>query len=137
MTLGGAKTDKVEGVDLLPFLAGEKSGAPHDALYWRFGQQMAIRAGDYKLVRYDPMADSGAAKQKNQPKGARLYNLTKDIGEANDLAAAMPDKVKELQAKWDAWNQSNVPPLWGEGKANSDGPEPSGQKKRKKKQADE
>lgn len=137
LTLGGAKTDKVEGVDLLPFLAGEKSGAPHDALYWRFGQQMAIRAGDYKLVRYDPMADSGAAKQKNQPKGARLYNLTKDIGEANDLAAAMPDKVKELQAKWDAWNQSNVPPLWGEGKANSDCPEPSGQKKRKKKQADE
>jgi hypothetical protein len=83
------------------------------------------------------MADSGAAKQKNQPKGARLYNLTKDIGEANDLAAAMPDKVKELQAKWDAWNQSNVPPLWGEGKGKSDGPEASGQKKRKKKQADE
>lgn len=137
LTLGGAKTDKVEGVDLLPFLAGEKTGAPHDALYWRFGQQMAIRAGDYKLVRYDSMADSGAAKQKNQPKGAKLYNLTKDIGEANDLAAAMPDKVKELQTKWDAWNQSNVPPLWGEGKGKSEGPEPSGQKKRKKKAAEQ
>lgn len=137
LTLGGAKTDKVEGVDLLPFLAGEKTGPPHDALYWRFGQQMAIRAGDYKLVRYDPMADTDAAKQKNQPKGARLYNLSKDIGEANDLAAALPDKVKELQAKWDAWNQSNVPPLWGEGKGKSEGPEPSGQKKRKKKAAEQ
>ena len=38
-----------------------------------------------------------------------------DIGEAKDLAAAMPDKVKELQAKWDAWNKDNVAPLWGGG----------------------
>ncbi len=137
LTLGGAKTDKVEGVDLLPFLAGEKTGAPHDALYWRFGQQMAIRAGDYKLVQYDPNVETATGKQKKQPKGAKLYNLTKDIGEANDLAAAMPDKVKELQEKWDAWNQSNVPPLWGDGNVNNDGPEPSGQKKRKKKPTDE
>jgi arylsulfatase A-like enzyme len=137
LTLGGAKTDKVEGVDLLPFLAGEKTGAPHDALYWRFGQQMAIRAGDYKLVQYDPNVETATGKQKKQPKGAKLYNLTKDIGEANDLAEAMPDKVKELQGKWDAWNQSNVPPLWGDGNVNNDGPEPSGQKKRKKKPTDE
>jgi hypothetical protein len=33
---------------LLP--GGEKSGAPHDVLYWRFGEQMAIRVGDFKLV---------------------------------------------------------------------------------------
>ena len=29
----------------------------------------------------------------------------------------MPDKVKELQAKWDAWNKDNVAPLWGGGRA--------------------
>ncbi len=49
---------KLEGVDLLPLLGGQKTGSPHDALYWRFGQQMAIRAGDYKLVRYDRNADT-------------------------------------------------------------------------------
>jgi len=37
---------KLEGVDLLPFLAGTTKTAPHEALYWRFGEQMAIRQGD-------------------------------------------------------------------------------------------
>lgn len=124
LAVAGVKAENVEGVNLLPFLAGEKSGPPHDALYWRFGRQMAIRDGDYKLVRYDAKADTGAGRQKAPVSGAKLYNLTKDISETNDLAAAMPDKVKELQEKWEAWNQSNVPPLWGDGKAGNDGPEP-------------
>ena len=51
---------KLDGVDLLPYLYGEKTGAPHDALYWRLGPQMAIRMGDYKLVRYDRNADTPA-----------------------------------------------------------------------------
>src|SRR5207244_13565356 len=37
---------KFDGVNLLPYVTGEKSGAPHEALYWRFGQQIALRAGD-------------------------------------------------------------------------------------------
>src|SRR6185369_9768928 len=44
---------KLDGVNLLPFLAGQNAAAPHDALYWRFGEQMAIRSGDWKLVRPD------------------------------------------------------------------------------------
>ena len=34
---------KLDGVDLLPYLSGKKKDNPHDTLYWRFGQQMAIR----------------------------------------------------------------------------------------------
>ena len=48
---------------------------------------------------------------------ARLYNLKDDIGEATDLSAKNPDKVKELRAAWDEWNKGNVAPLWGGGKA--------------------
>lgn len=120
----------IDGVDLLPFLNGEKSGAAHEALYWRFGDQMAIRMGDYKLVRYDSNADtqSGRGEPVTAPK---LYHLSDDIGESKDLAAAMPDKVKELQAKWDAWNHGNVPPLWKGKGGDSDGAEP-GQPMRKK-----
>jgi len=130
LAIAGAKADKVEGVNLLPFLTGEKSGTPHDALCWRFGQQMAIRAGDYKLVRYDSNADTRTGAR--QPVTAvKLYNLANDIGESKDLAMVHPDKVKELQAKWDAWNQSNVAPLWGGGKAAGS----SGQPVRKRKKA--
>jgi arylsulfatase A-like enzyme len=107
---------KLEGVDLLPFVTGAKTSAPHDALYWRFGDQMAIRDGDYKLVRYDLNADTNTGA--NQPASeAKLYDLSKDIGESKDLAATMPDKVKALQSKWDAWDKSNVAPLWGGKKA--------------------
>jgi len=103
---------KLDGVNLLPFLSGKKTGAPHDSLYWRFGQQMAIRSGDWKLVRYDSNADTQAGRA--QPvTAAKLYNLASDIHEDHDLTAANPDKVRELQAKWDAWNQANVAPLWG------------------------
>jgi arylsulfatase A-like enzyme len=117
LAITGAKADKVEGVNLLPFLTGEKSGAPHDALYWRFGEQMAIRAGDYKLVRYDSNADTLTGARNQPVTAAKLYNLANDIGETKDLSAAQPDKVKELQSKWDEWNKSNIAPLWGGGKA--------------------
>jgi len=108
---------KLEGVDLLPFLTGENTGAPHDALYWRFGEQMAIRAGDYKLVRYDSNVDTRTGERDQPVTAAKLYNLAADIGETRDLAAATPDKVKELQATWDAWNATNVKPLWGGGQS--------------------
>ena len=46
---------------------------------------------------------------------AKLYNLAKDVGEADDLAAKLPDKAKELQAVWQKWNATLVRPLWGQG----------------------
>lgn len=102
---------KLDGVNLLPYLTGAKTDKPHDVLYWRFGAQMAIRKGDWKLVRYDPNVEG----KKGGINPAKLYNLADDIGESNDLAAKEPARVKELQAAWDEWNKSNVPPLWGGG----------------------
>ena len=128
LAAGGAKAE-IDGVDLVPFLDGTRQGAPHEALYWRFGEQMAVRAGDYKLVRYDSNADTQTGRGEPVT-SARLYNLKDDLGETKDLAAAMPDKVKELQARWDEWNKGNVAPLWS-GKGDHDGPEP-GQPMRKK-----
>ncbi len=127
-----AGTPNLDGVNLLPFLSGEKAGAPHDALYWRFGDQMAVRAGDFKLVRYDTTADGVAAGRKAGTSPVKLYNLRDDLGETKDLAAAQPDKVKELQALWNTWNTANVKPLWGGGKADNDGPEPGAPTKKGK-----
>jgi arylsulfatase A-like enzyme len=104
----------LDGVNLLPYLEGENDAAPHDALYWRFGQQMAIRQGDWKLVRYDPRVDGMTGRATE----AKLYNLAADIGESNDLMGEEPEKAKQLQAAWDEWNESNVPPLWRDGRGN-------------------
>ena len=121
---------KLEGVDLLPYLEGANKAAPHAALFWRFGDQMAVRQGDWKLVRYDGNADTNAGRR--QPvTAARLYDLSKDIHEDKDLAAEQPEKVKQLQALWDEWNRGNVKPLWGSDFSDNDGPEPGAAKKKK------
>jgi arylsulfatase A-like enzyme len=124
---------QLDGVNLLPYLSGEKSGPPHDVLYWRFGQQMAIRMGDYKLVRYDTNADTKTGGRQQGVTAAKLYRLSDDIGESKDLAATMPDKVTQLQTKWDAWNATLAKPLWGNGRSDSDGAEPGAPAKAKKK----
>jgi arylsulfatase A-like enzyme len=96
------KDAKLDGVNLLPYLEGKNTGVPHDTLYWRFGQQMAIRRGDWKLVQYDAT-------------GRKLYNLAEDIGEKNDLMTKQPQKAPELEAAWQKWNTDLAKPLWGAG----------------------
>jgi len=110
LALAGVEPERpIDGVNLIPYLTGQNSGSPHEALYWRYGEQMAIRVGDYKLVRYNKR------ENEDQVTAVQLYNLSDDIGESRDLAAAMPEKVRELQARWDAWNGTLVPPLWTKG----------------------
>jgi hypothetical protein len=51
------------------------------------GPASVILLGDFKLIR---IYESGAL---------RLFNITKDPGERNDLAKEMPDKTKELNQR--------------------------------------
>jgi arylsulfatase A-like enzyme len=116
---------KLDGVDLLPYLTGQKQGAPHDALYWRFRvsqdpefyDRWAIRQGDWKLV-----------KTHMEPMG--LYNLTADIGESKNLADAEPERVAAMKAAWDLWNKDN-PELFEMG-APAENPPPTKPKKKKR-----
>ncbi len=100
---------KFDGVNLLPFITGQATGVPHETLYWRLGEQNAIRHGDWKLVQYDLNVESTPTKGVSQKK---LYQLAKDVGETRDLAADYPDKVKELETIWQKWNSELVKPLW-------------------------
>jgi len=114
---------KLDGVNLLPYLTGQNADRPHQTLYWRFGEQMAIRHGDYKLLKAN---DRDA--QPPRLVGPALFHLARDISEKQDLAAAEPQKVAELQALWDRWNAEQKPPLWGPG-----GEDGKAKKKNKKK----
>jgi arylsulfatase A-like enzyme len=98
----------------MPFLKTNKSALPHNALYWRLGEHMAIRKGNWKLV----MSPDGALNPHPAPwtndelAGAQLFDLSKDLSERNNLAAAQPAKVKELAADWLAWNSRLMVPRW-------------------------
>jgi arylsulfatase A-like enzyme len=102
-----------DGVNLLPFLTGTAKGAPHDALYWRLGGMMAIRKGDWKLVktREGPLVDVDPSALRDLS-DAGLYNLSEDIGETRNRAADRPDKIKELTNLWQQWNRQLAKPLW-------------------------
>lgn len=107
--------DRLDGVNLLPFLAGESNAAPHAALYWRFGPQIAIRQGDWKLVK---ARDAAAAEDfdRNAPAstaGSQLYNLATDPVEEHDLSQAEPERLAVLRTAWNEWNSELAEPAWG------------------------
>ncbi len=110
---------KIDGVNLLPYLTGGKSGVPHEALYWRFGPQIAMRMGDWKLVKGIGSVGVEAMdpRKKASMENVELYNLAQDIGEKNNLAEKEPAKVKELTAAWEKWNSGLVDPKWFPGRA--------------------
>jgi arylsulfatase A-like enzyme len=90
-----AEDRPLDGVNLIPFLKGEKTGSPHEAIYLRkFDQKRyAVRKGDFKLVIPDPEIPT------------RLFNLSKDIGEKKNIAEWNADKLEELdelRLQWDA-----------------------------------
>ena len=107
----------LDGVNLLPFLTGSDSGDPHGLLYWRFGPQIALRKGDWKLVK----APDGGGVTRGSRDGqattsdAQLYNLRHDIGEQENIAEKHPEKLRELAAAWETINSGMIEPLWRDG----------------------
>jgi arylsulfatase A-like enzyme len=105
---------KLDGVNLLPYLTGEKPGSPHDSLYWRFGKQIAIRSGDWKLVKSVGSPNLAGIEQieKATTANSELYNLKDDIGEKANLALKESEKLKELAGAWEAWDSTLKEPSW-------------------------
>jgi arylsulfatase A-like enzyme len=90
----------LDGKNLLPFLSGDASkDVIHDQLYWRFGPRRAIRSGNWKL-------------QWNGDEQPGLYDLSKDPGEATNLATDQPKVVEQLMADWKEWDAQLMKPRW-------------------------
>tara|TARA_B100000809_G_C15140818_1_gene533262 strand:- start:11059 stop:12630 length:1572 start_codon:yes stop_codon:yes gene_type:complete len=97
------KNHKLDGVDLMPALLGDK--LMRDAIFTYFPTAppvpewlptpITIHSGDWKLIRIFHGAENGAHDY-------RLYNLAEDISEENDLTDSYPDKVKKLDAMIEA-----------------------------------
>ena len=94
----------IDGVDLIPYLNGEKSGDPQPALFWRMFDQgrHAMVIGDLKYIF--------------NGKQAVMFNLRSDPGETNALPAtdkAMMERLANLYRSWNAQMaaQPAFPPL--------------------------
>jgi len=97
---GGSVPEDRDGIDLMPYLTGDRSDVPDRALFWRIGTNSAVRRGPWKLVNL------------GESRYVLLYNVKEDIGETTDLAAEHPDLVKELSGLLEAWKSELVEPLW-------------------------
>jgi arylsulfatase A-like enzyme len=92
----------LDGVNIIPYLKGEKQGRPHQTLYVRkFDDDLySVRDGDLKLV----------TKKRNSVK--ELYNLQEDLGEENDLATEFPEEVKRLDSLRQNWDAQLIDPIF-------------------------
>jgi arylsulfatase A-like enzyme len=101
IALAGASLPKdrpYDGVNLLPYLTGKTQKPPHDVLCWRNGENAAVRKGNWKLF-----------------KGGEhywLFDLSKDIGEQQNLAGKHPGVVEELKKEFAKWEAQMKQPLW-------------------------
>lgn len=102
---GVTAPEQVEGVDLVPYLTGKKEGLPHETLYWRQGGKAGLRHGDWKIVRMGRRNDFGKSQWQ-------LFDLSKDISEENNLAAAQPERLAELVKIWEEMNGEMSEPLF-------------------------
>jgi arylsulfatase A-like enzyme len=94
---------QLDGTNLLPFVTGDKSGNPHNILYWRKLDEAAVRYKNLKLIRL-----------KNY--GEVLYDLTSDISEINDLSKKDTTTLHLLNSKLHNWESKMIEPLWQEEK---------------------
>ena len=87
----------IDGKSLMPLLT-RKDSFRRDAIYWHFPHYRGevvpysiIRKGNWKLIK------------RYEGKTFELFNLEEDLGETQDLADKMPDKVRELDDRLTAW----------------------------------
>jgi arylsulfatase A-like enzyme len=79
----------LRGRSLLPIFQGQQR-EPHEALYFQFSNNRAVRKGNWKLVS----ARGGPWE---------LYDMDADRTELNNLASSQPQLAAEMAALWDRW----------------------------------
>jgi len=92
----------LDGVNLIPYLTGERSDPPHEAIYMRKydGGIHTVRSGDFKWLHF-------AKKDTIQ-----LYNLAEDIGEQNDISAENSEQMQSLSEMSAAWDSELIEPVF-------------------------
>ena len=100
---------KIDGIDILPLLKGEKDANPRNHLYYYYGRNNleAVRKDNWKLVfphkhrsyRNNLPGNDGHPGPTTQADftTTSLYDLRRDAGEDYDVAALYPEIVQELE----------------------------------------
>jgi len=114
---GGTVNKKltIDGTSLAPLFKGDGNARlQRDAIYWHFPGYLegnvktgswrttpcgSIRSGDFKLIEFF------------EDNRVELYNLRDDVSQKTDLAAAMPDRARDLRDRLHAWRKNVRAPM--------------------------
>jgi len=98
VAVAGLPMDKqLDGINLIPHLTGQNKQPPHEALYWRFWNQAAVRCGRWKYIQ------AGNSSKF-------LFDLTSDEHEKHNLLSQQPEVARDLATKLSDWTRQLVPP---------------------------
>jgi arylsulfatase A-like enzyme len=99
--LSAEKDAAPDGLSLAPLLKQPDARLPREALFFHYPHYYetttpasAVRAGDWKFLRFYYDGQNSAHRLE-------LYNLKDDLGEKEDLAGRMPDRVKQMDVLLD------------------------------------
>lgn len=100
--------NKLHGVNLIPFLKGEKKHSPHSNLFWRNNfmqnknelrtEASAVRSEKFKFI-------------KNKQVDA-LYNLKKEISEQTNLKDQEKEMYDSLKNEYKRWSKTLMDPIF-------------------------
>lgn len=96
------KKDKLDGVNIFPYITKEIKGTPHETMMWRFTISAGIRKGNWKLVRLPDRLPM-------------LFNLDNDPSELNNVADQHRDLVESMLKELGDWDVSCPQVLYLEG----------------------
>ena len=95
------------GTSILPYLSGKKESihGPTDVVAWELHDRMAVRKGDWKIIKIPGTYGTGDWE---------LFNIKNDPGERNDLSTQNLTKLSELIADWETYALENgvITPEW-------------------------
>ncbi len=97
---GEVHPEEMDGVNIIPFLRGERSGSPHTALFWRMEEADHLWA--VRTLRYKYM------NQTLPGVGKSFFDMQNDPFEAHNLINQYPDRQAELAELWNNWNSKNI-----------------------------
>lgn len=125
---GKTETTNVSATDILPTATAAAGIKLQDAtldgisllapkadrlLVWKWQKTWAVRLGDWKLTNTDEdhwksRPSAQYIKPISNDLSLKLFNVTTDPGERNNLAEKFPAKVKELQEAYNNWCKMNI-----------------------------
>ena len=91
---------KIDGVDLMPYIKGEKIANPHQTLFWRSGNHQAVLHENWKYL----------ISKKEGTKW--LFDTDQDPLETNNLININPEKTSQIENLLAMFNSEQANPLY-------------------------